>query len=176
MQQARKALERGDTGVAENLFQEILAKAQTQVETGAAHGAEAAYQLGGLAESRIDYLQAQHYYRQAVGLQPDNPQYLNAAGKMAYTLGHYQGGGAPLPRRSTGISGKRPWGRSIRTWPPASTTWQYSTKAQGKYGEAEPLYQAGPGDLGKGPGAGAPRRGRLPQQPGRTLPGPGEVR
>ena len=70
MQQARQALEKGDTRIAENLFQEILDKAQTQVETGAAHGAEAAYQLGELAESRIDYLQAQHYYQQAANSSP----------------------------------------------------------------------------------------------------------
>ena len=42
-------------------------------------------------------------------------------------------------------------------------------QAQGKYGEAEPLYQAGPGHQGKGPGAGAPGRGHQPQQPGSTL-------
>ena len=49
-------------------------------------------------------------------------------------------------------------------------------QAQGKYAEAEPLYQRALKIRGKGPGAGTPRRGPKPQQPGSTLPIPGEVR
>ena len=82
--QAKEALEKGDPSLAEKLFQEVLAKGSTNQK------AEAAYKLGSLAESRIDYGQADKYYRQAVQLQPDNPLYLNAAGSLSRTLGHYQ--------------------------------------------------------------------------------------
>jgi len=82
--QAKEALEKGDPSLAEKLFQEVLARGNP------AQQAEAAYQLGALAESRIDYGQADKYYRQAVQLQPDNPYYLNAVGKLSLTLGHYQ--------------------------------------------------------------------------------------
>ena len=90
LKQAQKALARGETGAAENLFQQVLEKSTKEAEKRTAEAAEAAYQLGALAESRIDYGQAERYYRQALQLQPDNPVYLNAAGNLSLTLGHYQ--------------------------------------------------------------------------------------
>ena len=83
VKQAQKALVQGETGNAEALFQKAL-------DQSAAQAAEAAFQLGVLAESRIDYLKAQEYYARAVQLQPNNPRYLNALGNLQYTLGHYQ--------------------------------------------------------------------------------------
>ncbi len=53
--------------------------------------------------------------------------------------GKYARGRAALPA-GAGDLGERPWARSTLTWPPASTTWRSST-AQGRYAEAEPLYQ-----------------------------------
>ena len=47
--------------------------------------------------------------------------------------------------------------------------------AQGKYGEAEPLYQRALAIREKALGSGAPGRGHQPQQPGITLSGPGKV-
>ena len=82
VKQAQKALAQGETGNAEALFQKALDQSTAQA-------AEAAYQLGGLAESRINYRKAQEYYAKAVQLQPDNPQYLNALGKLQLTLGLY---------------------------------------------------------------------------------------
>lgn len=79
--QAKNALEKGDISLAERLLQEVLDRGSL------AQKAEAAFQLGSLAESRIDYGQADKYYHQAVQLQPDNPQYLNAEGNLAKTLG-----------------------------------------------------------------------------------------
>ena len=80
MEQARKALAQGETGAAEKLVPPGLGERAQSRQRRHRQAAEAAYQLGVLAESRIDYGQADQYYRQAVQLQPDNPGYLNAAG------------------------------------------------------------------------------------------------
>ncbi len=84
LKQAKKALAQGETGNAEALFQKALNQSTAQA-------AEAAYHLGVLAESRIDYLKANEYYAKAVQLQPDNPYYLNALGGLQRTLGLYPG-------------------------------------------------------------------------------------
>jgi len=47
----------------------------------------AVYQAGVLAEGRIDFFGAMKYYRRAVALKQDNPDYLRAAGMMARLLG-----------------------------------------------------------------------------------------
>jgi tetratricopeptide (TPR) repeat protein len=83
VKEAQKALARGETGNAEALFQKALDQSTAQA-------AEAAYHLGVLAESRIDYLKAKEYCAKAVQLQPDNPQYLSGLGKLQTTLGQYQ--------------------------------------------------------------------------------------
>jgi len=72
---ARQALARGDTTEAERLFQKGLGQDK-------ARAAEAAHQLGLLAESRIDFAAAANYYREAVKLQPENRQYFEAAERM----------------------------------------------------------------------------------------------
>jgi len=72
---ARQALARGDTTEAERLFQKGLGQDK-------ARAAEAAYQLGLLAESRIDFATAAKYYREAVKLQPENLQYFEAAQRV----------------------------------------------------------------------------------------------
>jgi tetratricopeptide (TPR) repeat protein len=101
--------------------------------------AEAAYQLGQLANSRIDYVTAAKYFAEAVKLQPENPQYLNAAGHMAYTLGRY-GDGEPLLKRALAI-----WKEVLDPEHPYVATslnnlaWLY--QVQGLYAKAEPLYQ-----------------------------------
>ena len=56
--------------MAENLFREALEKSTKEAEKRTTEAAEAAYQLGKLAQGRIDYDQADKYYRQAVQLQP----------------------------------------------------------------------------------------------------------
>lgn len=76
---ARQALARGDTTEAERLFQKGLGQDK-------ARAAEAAYQLGQLAKSRIDYATALKYYGEAVKLQPENPHYLKAAGLMYHVM------------------------------------------------------------------------------------------
>jgi tetratricopeptide (TPR) repeat protein len=59
--QARDALSRGDTQAAVGLFQQAL-------QTGQAQAAEAAFNLGRLAEAQIDYAGARRYYEEAARL------------------------------------------------------------------------------------------------------------
>jgi hypothetical protein len=54
IEQAREALARGETGAAETLYEQLLAKSMSEAEKRTKEAAEAAYQLGVLAESRID--------------------------------------------------------------------------------------------------------------------------
>jgi tetratricopeptide (TPR) repeat protein len=139
IEQAQKALAQGQTGAAEKLFQQVLDKSTKEAEKRTAEAAVAAYQLGGLAESRIAYGQAESYYRQAVQLQPDNPIYLNVAGTLSQTLGHYQES-EKLLKRALEIMEK-----SLKPDDPDVATSLNNLASlyhnQGKYGEAEPLYQ-----------------------------------
>ncbi len=137
LQRARKALAQGDVGAAEGLFRRALEKGTEQAEKGNKQAAEAAYHLGMLAESRIDYGQADKYYRQAVQLQPDNSRYLNAAGLLSYTLGRYQEGEKflqlALELREKSLNPEHPdVAQSLNNLAELY-------RAQGKYGEAEPL-------------------------------------
>ena len=83
LKQAQQALAQGDTAAAEGLFAKSLA-------AGKAQAAESAFQLGQLACSRIDYGKAYGHYFEATRLQPENPIYLNMAGRIAHDLGRYQ--------------------------------------------------------------------------------------
>lgn len=51
---------------------------------------QAAFLCGQLAECRVDLQKAMECYRQAVGREPDNPQYVRAAGLMARSLYKYK--------------------------------------------------------------------------------------
>ncbi len=79
LHQARQALANGNTTAPELLLGKIL----TVGKDGAA---EAAYELGVLAESRIRYEEASRYYDQSVRLDPDNAQYLFAAGQIRVAI------------------------------------------------------------------------------------------
>ena len=114
---ARQALARGDTAEAERLFQKLLAQDKVRA-------AEAAYQLGKLAESRIDYATAAKYFGEAVKLQLTIrvPQ---CSGRDAYTLAITET--RNLSSNSRSRSGRKLSAPSIRTWRRASTTWRCST-------------------------------------------------
>jgi tetratricopeptide (TPR) repeat protein len=132
VKQAQKALSQGETGNAEALFQKALDQSTAQA-------AEAAYQLGVLAESRINYLKAQEYYAKAVQLQPDNPQYLNALGNLQHTLGLYSEAQPHLEQalkiREKNLGPDHP---DVAT---SLNNLALLYDDQGKYAEAEPLYQ-----------------------------------
>jgi tetratricopeptide (TPR) repeat protein len=129
---ARQALARGDTTGAERLFQKVLGQDKVRA-------AEAAYQLGQLAESRIDYATAAKYFSEAAKLQPENLQYLNAAGRMAYTLGRY-GDAEHLLEQSLAIR-KKALGPEHPDVATSLNNLAILYGAQGLYAKAEPLYQ-----------------------------------
>lgn len=87
--EARQALGKGDTAAAEALFTEALAQGKAQAAAGNEKAADAAFQLGELAYQRIDYARAYDYYLEAAKLQPDNPEHLNMAGRIAHDVGRY---------------------------------------------------------------------------------------
>lgn len=82
---AEAALAQGDTSKADALFRQIEEKADAPIK----QAAEAAYQRGHIAESRIDYRTAYAKSRRATQLQPDNANYHVYAGIIARTLGLY---------------------------------------------------------------------------------------
>jgi len=132
LERARQALARGDTAEAERLFEQGLGQDK-------ARAAEAAFQLGQLAESRIDYASAKKYFGEAIKLQPENAQYLNAAGFMAYTLGQYEEA-QPLLEQALAIR-KKALGPEH---PDVATTLRNLAElygVQGQYAKAEPLDQ-----------------------------------
>jgi tetratricopeptide (TPR) repeat protein len=95
IKQAQEALTRGETANAKKLFSQVLTQ-------GTENAAEAAFQLSQLAYGRVDYQTAYRYLEQAVDLQPNNPNYLNAAGLIAYAMGQYSEA-EPLYQRSLAI-------------------------------------------------------------------------
>jgi len=129
---ARQALARGDITEAERLLQRELGQDK-------ARAAEAAYQLGQLAECRIHYATAATYYGEAVKLQSENPQYLNAAGLMAYTFGRY-GDAELLLEQSLAIT-KKALGPEHPEVAQSLNSLAGLYRVHGPYTKAEPLYQ-----------------------------------
>ena len=82
IEQAKSAIAKGDPAVAESLLNEVVASGMQQ-------SAEASYQLGLLAQDRVDYEKAWKALTRAAELAPDNALYLNKAGMMALTLARY---------------------------------------------------------------------------------------
>ncbi|CAK8717961.1 hypothetical protein GMJAKD_07180 [Candidatus Electrothrix aarhusensis] len=82
IKQAKISLEQGNTKAAEDAFDAVVDREGERV-------ALAAFQSGQLAEGRLDYAKAMRQYKKAVVLEEDNPDYLQAAGKMARTMADY---------------------------------------------------------------------------------------
>ncbi|MCP4277882.1 MAG: tetratricopeptide repeat protein, partial [Gammaproteobacteria bacterium] len=83
---AKQALVEGDNAKADKLFTQIEDQADPHILA----AAETAYQRARLAEDDINYHQAFEHYQRAVGLSPDNPEYLQYAGTMAGIVAEYQ--------------------------------------------------------------------------------------
>ncbi|MGH6848648.1 MAG: tetratricopeptide repeat protein, partial [Methylocella sp.] len=132
LEQARVALQKGETSDAEALFKKVLSGGKEKA-------AEAAYQLGQLADGRIDYLSAYQYYKQTAELQPDNPLYLNAAGEIDQTVGRYSEA-EPLLQRALSIREKTLGSDHPDVGESVNNLAQLYA-AQGQYAKAEPLHQ-----------------------------------
>ncbi|MCP4277819.1 MAG: tetratricopeptide repeat protein, partial [Gammaproteobacteria bacterium] len=84
--EAKQALAEGDNDKADKLFAQI----EEQPDPHILAAAESAYQRARLAEDDINYHQAFEHYQRAVGLSPDNPEYLQFAGTMAGIVANHQ--------------------------------------------------------------------------------------
>lgn len=132
LKQAQQALAHGDTAAAEGLFAKSLAADKAQA-------AESAFQLGQLAYSRIDYGKAYGHYLEAARLQPENPIYLNVAGRIAHDLGSYQMAQGYL-EQALAIRGKS-LGPDHPDVAQSLNNLAVLYHSQGEYAKAEPLYQ-----------------------------------
>jgi tetratricopeptide (TPR) repeat protein len=113
----------------------------------------------------------------AQSLAADRPQQwqsLNAQAKEAYQAGDYSKGIA-LAEKALALARQAFGDRDPQTLISLNNLASLY-KAQGRYGEAEPLYQEATADEARG--AWAPRSGHpeKSQQPGPSLPGPGPLR
>jgi len=127
---AKQQLIAGNPVAAEKLFDSII-------EIGSPLLALAYYQSGQLAEGRVDYFKAMKQYRKAVNLEPDNPDYLFAAGALARTLGLYS---ESLPWLLKLVSNARSK-ESAKLLATAQHELAYLYSTTANYDKAEPLYQ-----------------------------------
>ena len=137
--QAQAALAKGDTAAAEALFGKALEQGKAQATASNEKAAEAAYQLGQLANERIDYAKAYAYYQEAAKLEPDNPTYLNMAGRLAHEVGRYAEA-QPFLEEALDIREKT-LGPEHPDVALSLNNLALLYHNQGQYGKAEPLYQ-----------------------------------
>lgn len=83
IENAQANLRQGDKDAAKSVFHGVLDKEGASV-------ALAAYQLGQMAESDLNYAEAIRMYKKAVVLEEDKSEYLLAAGKMARKLAEFK--------------------------------------------------------------------------------------
>lgn len=82
---AYKAIKKGDIDTAEKLYEEAQAKEDPILQL----SAKAAFELGVMAEERQEYESAEIYFRRAAALEPDNGEYLTSAGDITHLTGKY---------------------------------------------------------------------------------------
>ena len=99
----------------------------------------AAFLSGQLAESRVDLQKAMGYYRQAVEQDPDNPEYLRAAGLMARSLYKYK---EALPWLEKYVQTLKDGGKAdTKSIALAQRELAYTCVLSGQYQKAGPLYK-----------------------------------
>lgn len=130
--QAQQALNKGDLSIAKNLFQNVL-------EYGKKNAAKAAYFLGILEETNIEFSAAQKHLSEAASLEPQNAIYQDAAGRIAYILGDY---GKAETLFAKAIAAPERGSEQTKQSHKAIYNNNLATvyQAQGKFTEAERLY------------------------------------
>ena len=119
-----------DTRIVEDAFDDVIRKSSGPV-------ALAAYHSGQLAENRIDYFKAMNQFRLAVSLEKNNIDYLFAAGQMARKMAYYEQSQIWLERLNKILETEQ----KDKEFSYALHELADLYKAQGKYEQAEPLYQ-----------------------------------
>ena len=109
------------------------------MQSGKQQAAQAAFQLGELANNRIDYAKAYEHYSDAARLQPDNPVYLNLAGLLARNLGSYSDA-QPFFEKTLKIREKA-LGPEHRDTAASLNNLAALYQTTGAYAKAEPLYR-----------------------------------
>ncbi len=131
LESAQNALEAGNAELAKQLLDKVI-------ENGKSFVAQAAFQRGELARNDIEYRAAMKNYKLAVMLEPENPQYLNEAGRMAKTLGDYDQAQIWLEKYRETREQNDPDTVNHAT---ALNNLALLYKKQSKYDTAEPLYK-----------------------------------
>jgi tetratricopeptide (TPR) repeat protein len=131
LKKAKERLAKGDKEAAEKAFDAVADKENEAV-------ALAAHQSGKLAQDRLDYEKAMRRYKEAVMLAKDNPEYLFAAGKMAWTIADYTQAQDLLEKL---LKIREAEGKEDLELALALNELAELYRSQGKYAEAEPLLQ-----------------------------------
>ncbi len=85
LQTAKQALEQDNEQLAKQLFQQVANSGSETIK----FTAEAEYQLGMIADEKIDYSKAYKHFVRAAQLQPENGNFLNRVGRLAEKLAKY---------------------------------------------------------------------------------------
>ena len=133
---------------AEPLYQRALAIREKALGPEHPDVAKSLNNLAELYQDQGKYSEAEPLYQRSLAIKekalgPEHPDVATRPQQPGSTILRTRGS---MGRRSPFTSGpwrleKRPWGRNTQKWPPASTTWQHSTRPRGSMWEAEPLYQ-----------------------------------
>ncbi|MDA0967575.1 MAG: tetratricopeptide repeat protein [Proteobacteria bacterium] len=96
IEEAKEALIQGDDKKADDLYKKVQENDEVIMERAAKEHAkaservaQASFERGKIAEENINYQDAYEQYKRATQSQPENTEYLNKAGIMAWTLGYY---------------------------------------------------------------------------------------
>jgi len=135
---AKRALDRGDTRLADALFGEAQEKLAAQADDIAAEAAKLAYERGRIAEDDIRWQDADKHYAEAARLSPtyDN---LIKAGMFADKCGDYRRG-ARVKEQLVETAEAEFGAEDVKT-ATALNNLAVSYRVQGRYDEAEPLYR-----------------------------------
>jgi tetratricopeptide (TPR) repeat protein len=133
LQEALDALGQGKTKLADALFAEVENREQQGIE----RAARAAFERGRIAYQEVRWQDARSHFEKADRLVPDHTDYSNWAARLTHDLGDY----STATRRYAAIYDRvrKEEGEDAREMSIASNNLAMMYRAQGRYGEAEPL-------------------------------------
>ena len=138
VEEAKRAMDEGDTKLADTLFGEAQANLTAKADDLAAEAAKLAYERGRIAEDDIRWQDADQHYSEAARLAPTY-EHLAKAGTFADKCGDYRRG-ARVKEQLVELAKVDFGPEDVRTGT-ALNNLAESYRAQGRYDEAEPLYR-----------------------------------